>query len=511
MKTLRLVLGDQLNIKHSWFQKIEQDVCYVMMETRSETDYVKHHIQKIVGFFLAMRNFKRTLQKQGHEVYYFEIDSINNCQNFKDNILHLIKELNITKFEYQEPDEFRLSKELDDFTKNLSIQSEIFSTEHFLTTRDEVRKFFENKKTWRMENFYRMMREKYNILLDEDKKPTGGKWNYDYANRQKWKNDNLIPLRINKSKNVSSYVELIKKLNINFFGEIDEKNFIWPESREQALLLLKDFKNNFLKNFGYYQDAMHDTEPFLFHSLLSFSLNTKMLHPLEVIQAVVNIYDEKKDHDLLPAVEGFIRQILGWREYIRGVYWAQMPDYGQNNYFQFNQTLPGWFWNGKTSMNCMRVSINDSLRHAYAHHIQRLMVIGNISLLLGLNPQELHLWYLGIYIDAIEWVEMPNTIGMSQYADGGFLASKPYNSSASYIHKMSNYCGGCRYNPKEKFSRDACPLNVLYWNFYIKQQDRLKGNQRLGIVWMQLNKISHDEKIKITEKAKAIIKDIETL
>jgi deoxyribodipyrimidine photolyase-related protein len=188
-----------------------------------------------------------------------------------------------------------------------------------------------------------------------------------------------------------------------------------------------------------------------------------------------------------------------------------MPDYGKSNYFEYYQKLPSWFWNGKTSMNCMCVSINDSLKNAYAHHIQRLMVIGNISLLLGLNPHELHLWYLGVYIDAIEWVEMPNTIGMSQFADGGFLASKPYNSSASYINKMSNYCAGCKYNPKEKFSDDACPLNALYWNFYIKQKEKLMGNQRLGIVWMQINKISHDEKIKITEKANEIINNIEWL
>jgi deoxyribodipyrimidine photolyase-related protein len=511
LKTLRLVLGDQLNIKHSWFNKIEQDVCYVMMEIRSETDYVRHHIQKVIAFFLAMRTFKKTLEKKGHKVHYYEIDSKNNNHNFKDNILSLIKDLNITKFEYQEPDEFRLHQELENFTKNLPIQSEIFSTEHFLTSRGEVKKFFEQKKIWRMENFYRMMREKYNILLDEDNKPIGGKWNYDFANRQKWRNEPPLPARINEKKNVETYIELIKNLNINTFGEIDEANFIWPISREEALLLLQDFKNNFLKNFGYYQDSMHDSEPFLFHSLLSFCLNTKMLHPLEVVKAAESMYEEKKEKDLLPAIEGFIRQVLGWREYIRGVYWAKMPDYGKSNYFEYYQKLPSWFWNGKTSMNCMCVSINDSLKNAYAHHIQRLMVIGNISLLLGLNPHELHLWYLGVYIDAIEWVEMPNTIGMSQFADGGFLASKPYNSSASYINKMSNYCAGCKYNPKEKFSDDACPLNALYWNFYIKQKEKLMGNQRLGIVWMQINKISHDEKIKITEKANEIINNIERL
>ena len=292
-------------------------------------------------------------------------------------------------------------------------------------------------------------------------------------------------------------------------AESQATDFRWPISREESIELLENFIEKDLLNFGDFQDALHDENWRLFHSFLSFSLNTKMLSPIEVIKKAEDAYIEK---DLpLASTEGFIRQILGWREYIRGVYWANMPGYDQHNFFEHKNKLPEWYWTGKTDMRCLSQSISQSLTNAYAHHIQRLMVIGNFSLLAGINPKEVHQWYLGIYIDAYEWVELPNTLGMSQFADGGILATKPYVSSASYINKMSNYCAKCKYNFKEKVGENACPFNSLYWNFFDRHQDKLSKNPRLGIVNSQLKKMNPTQKEQINKKAEFYLKNLNTL
>ena len=508
MNKLRLILGDQLNINHSWFKENNSKITYVMMEVKEETSYVLHHAQKIIATFAAMRFFAEQLQQKGFEVIYFKINDKQNKQSFYQNINKTIKEKNIGELQYLEPDEYRLSTELKKLESIENIKVESVDTEHFLVPKLYAKDFFSEKKHWRMEEFYRNMRKKFSILMEEDK-PIGGKWNFDSDNRKRWNGSPNTTEDFRPSHNHEKLFLEINNENIEHFGEGQETSFHWPISREESITLLDNFIAKDLVNFGDFQDALHDENWRLFHSFLSFSLNSKMLSPLEVIKKAEEAYYEK---DLpLASVEGFIRQILGWREYIRGVYWANMPGYDQHNFFKHNAKLPDWYWTGKTDMRCLSLSISQSLTNAYAHHIQRLMIIGNFSLLAGLDPKEVHKWYLGIYIDAYEWVEMPNTLGMSQFADGGLLATKPYVSSAAYINKMGNYCSNCKYKLKEKLGEDACPFNSLYWNFFDRHQDKLSNNPRLGIVNSQLKKMDPHQKKEINKKAKFYLDNINSL
>ena len=508
MNKLRLILGNQLNINHSWFKENNSKITYVMMEVKEETSYVLHHAQKIIATFAAMRFFAEQLQQKGFEVIYFKINDKQNKQSFYQNINKTIKEKNIGELQYLEPDEYRLSTELKKLESIENIKVESVDTEHFLVPKLYAKDFFFEKKHWRMEEFYRHMRKKFSILM-EGEKPIGGKWNYDVDNRKRWDGSPSSTQDFRPSHNHEKIFLEINDENIEYFGESQATDFRWPISRDESIELLENFIEKDLLYFGDFQDALHDENWRLFHSFLSFSLNTKMLSPIEVIKKAEDAYNKK---DLpLTSTEGFIRQILGWREYIRGVYWANMPGYDQHNFFEHKNKLPEWYWTGKTDMRCLSQSISQSLTNAYAHHIQRLMVIGNFSLLAGINPKEVHQWYLGIYIDAYEWVELPNTLGMSQFADGGMLATKPYVSSASYINKMSNYCAKCKYNFKEKVGENACPFNSLYWNFFDRHQDKLSKNPRLGIVNSQLKKMNPTQKEQINKKAEFYLKNLNTL
>ncbi|WP_026952530.1 cryptochrome/photolyase family protein [Algoriphagus mannitolivorans] len=493
-KTLRLILGDQLNGQHPWFESTDKSVSYLMMEVRQETDYVNHHIQKVVGFFLAMRNFAEELRSKGHQVLYFKLDDPKNQQDFSMQIHSLIKEEGFTRFEYLLPDEYRLDQQLRTLAKSLEINTEAVDTAHFLTSREFLKDFFEGKKTYLMETFYREMRKKYDILM-EGKQPITGQWNYDQDNRQALKDKKLLRKAKLHPKRVTDMVEILEKSGVKTIGTIDPENFTWPVSREESLEVLEYFCENLLPNFGSYQDALTTWDPFLFHSRLSFSLNTKMISPLEVVQKVEEYWKENQDRISISQVEGFIRQIIGWREYMRGIYWAKMPDFAQLNFFGNERKLPDWFWTGKTKMNCLSQSIKQSLDYAYAHHIQRLMVTGNFSLLAGIHPDEVDAWYLGIYIDAIEWVEITNTRGMSQFADGGIVGTKPYVSSANYIKKQGNYCDHCAYSHKEKVGKNACPFNSLYWHFYARNRELLEKNPRIGMMYRTLDKMGNKQEI----------------
>ena len=508
MKKLRLILGDQLNSNHSWFSNIDDNIVYCFFEMRQETDYVKHHIQKVVGFFAAMRNFAEELKAQNHKVVYFKINDQKNTQNLVNNMSILIDELAVEKFEYQEPDEYRLDHQLKIFCEGLNIEFEIFSTEHFYTKREDLSFFFKGKKQYLMENFYRNMRKKHQILM-VDQQPEGGKWNYDASNRKKWKGDVLIPQEINFDNDVTEVLADIKKSGITTIGKINPNYFEYPISKKQSLLQLHYFCEHLLIHFGDYQDAMHTDKIYLFHSRISFAMNTKLISPKEIIETVLKAYRNEQDRIDISQVEGFIRQILGWREYMRGMYWMLMPDYKKENYLKNKNKLPAFFWTGKTNMNCLKNSIKNSLDNGYAHHIQRLMITGNFALLTGVHPDEIDAWYLGIYIDAVEWVQLPNTRGMSQFADGGKIATKPYVSSGSYIHKMSNYCMSCHYNKNKKFEDDACPFNSLYWNFLDEKREELSSNFRMKMMYSLLNKMSLEDRIKINEKANHIIKNID--
>jgi deoxyribodipyrimidine photolyase-related protein len=509
-KILRLLLGDQLNEQHSWFNKTDPSVTYLMMEVEQETKYITHHIQKIAGFFAAMRAFSEKMQNKGHTFIYLKLDDPLNTQDFEQNICKLIKKNRFNSFSYLYPDEFRLDQQFKKIAQKLEIPFTVCDTEHFLSKRFDVRDFFRGKKHYLMESFYHHMRTQYDILI-ENGKPAGGKWNFDSLNRQRYDNMLPIPVPLLFSNNVEEIVRLIICRKIPFFGEIDSSNFIWPVTREQSIKLMEYFCTQLLPHFGTYQDAMVKEQWAMFHSRLSFALNTKMLSPKEVIQRVLLQWKTDPDRIALNQVEGFIRQILGWREYMRGIYWALMPDFSGMNFFNHTSPLPQYYWDRNTHMFCMRSAIGQSLDFAYAHHIQRLMITGNFALLAGIHPDEVDRWYLGIYIDAIEWVEITNTRGMSQYADGGIVATKPYVSSAHYINKMSDYCKNCFYDNKKTTGEKSCPFNSLYWHFFHRNQNKLKNNPRVSIMYRVWNKKKNTVKKKILDQAELYLSELNKL
>ena len=488
MTKLRMILGDQLNPQHSWFASPQADVVFVMMEVVSETDYVLHHAQKIISIFAAMRDLAQHLSEAGHRLHYLCIDDVANLQSFDGNLKALIDHYQAETLEYQDPDEWRVDQQLAAFSTSQSIACTQVSSEHFFTERHEAAELFAGRKKWLMETFYRHMRVRQTVLMEDAKKPLGGQWNFDAENRKAWPGLPFEPADWRIPHDHSALWKTIERAGVKSFGEPNSGNIAWPLNRAEALQHLDAFITHALPHFGDYQDAMSSKAWRLFHSLLSFALNTKMLNPREVVARAEAAAREGSAP--MAAAEGFIRQILGWREYVRGFYWAHGPDYAQQNHFDNRLPVPGWFWTGETQMRCMAAAIGQSLREAHAHHIQRLMVIGNFSLLAGINPKELHRWYLGIYIDAFEWVELPNTVGMSQFADGGLLATKPYVSSAAYIDRMSDYCKGCHYDKKLREGERACPFNALYWDFHVRHKDKLANNPRIGMVYRQLEKMS---------------------
>lgn len=503
---IRLILGDQLNEKHLWFTELNDDVCYVMFEMRQETDYVKHHIQKVVAFFAAMRSFARRLEEDGHQVLYYTIDDPKNTQDLEKNIEKVISLLGAKKFAYQQPDEYRLDEQLEAIATQLEVPTKIYDTEHFLTTRDELNNFYEGKKSLVMEFFYRYMRKKHQYLMI-DGQPEGGSWNYDKFNRNTWKGG-TIPQPYKPDASLAKVIyPQVKAAGISTIGTFNEDTFLFATTREASLAQLDYFCEHLLQDFGTYQDAMHQDETNLFHARISFSLNVKLIDPAEVIEHAIAAYRKNSDRISLSQIEGFVRQILGWREYIRGLYWKEMPQYKKKNELNNYGKLPAFYWTGKTKMNCLKTSIENSLEHAYAHHIQRLMITGNFALLLQTNPDEVDDWYLGIYADAVEWVQLPNTRGMSQYADGGILATKPYVSSGSYVNKMSNYCKGCKYDKKQRTGDNACPFNSLYWNFLDDKREELRGNNRMGMMYNLLGKINPEELARIKERAYQIMEN----
>lgn len=509
--TLRLILGDQLNSKHSWFSKVDDEVLYVLMEIRTETDYVKHHVQKVVGIFSAMRNFAKELEASGHSVSYISINDGNNLHAFDKNCARLINDLKIKNFEYLLPDEYRVDEHLKAFTSTLNINYKAYDAEHFYSSRTELQELFSGKKTYLMETFYRYMRKKHKVLIDADEKPLHGQWNFDEDNRKKLPKAHKPFPPLVFSNDCSGIEQVITDAKINTIGTVNSKDFIWPVNRKQSLALLDFFTNNCLKYFGTYQDAMAPEEWSIYHSRLSFSMNTKMISPQEVVNKAIEYSFNHPEEIQYNQLEGFVRQIIGWREYMRGIYWAKMPEYATLNFFEHKNTLPKWFWTGDTKMHCMKQAITQSISYSYAHHIQRLMITGNFALLAGVHPDEIDLWYLGIYIDAFEWVEITNTRGMSQYADGGIVGSKPYVSSATYINKMSNYCGDCHYKHTEKTGSSSCPFNSLYWNFYHQHENKLFKNPRIGMMYKVWDKMQSEQKEALLKRAEWCLANVDDL
>jgi (6-4)DNA photolyase len=511
-KKLRLILGDQLNAAHPWFKEVDEDCTYLIAELHQEANYVTHHIQKIQAFFAAMRAFATALKEAGHHVVHFTLDDTAQYKSLPALLTELLKD-GIEHFEYQQPDEYRLSEQLASFCQQLHTNNISFTcveTYHFYLTHTELTEHFKADTSHRMEFFYRYMRKRFNILVDDSKTPDGGKWNFDQQNRNKLKKQDIaeVPEPLVFSHDVSEINTRIQRHKIKTIGQ-GESNLLWPINRKESLALLDYFCRYLLPSFGTFQDAMTCSADdgitkkqwSLYHSRLSFSLNSKMLSPAQVVDKVIEHYRES-DSISIAQVEGFVRQILGWREFIRGMYWVNMPQYHEKNALNADNNLPSWFWDGDTRMNCLHHAINQSLEYGYAHHIQRLMITGNFCLLTGIEPKQVDQWYLGIYVDAIEWVELPNTRGMSQFADGGLIASKAYAASGNYVNKMSDYCQNCHYNVKEKTTDNACPLNSLYWHFMNKHSESFSSNPRQAMVYRNWHKQPVEQQNAILTKAK---------
>jgi deoxyribodipyrimidine photolyase-related protein len=514
IKTLRLILGDQLNAQHSWFERTDPAVLYVMAEIRQETDYVRHHIQKICGIFAAMRRFCEAMQSKGHQFKYYRILDNENPHTFAGILDQLCDEHSIQSIEIQYPDEFRLWEEFSQYRHTRGLKVQFTESGHFIIPFEKRNLYLSKGRLPIMEHFYRRMRRETGILMENNHikpEPVGGTWNYDRENRKKLPANFTLPERQFEENDVAQIHEEVLASGCAWLGEIEPTRFIWPIDREQALSQLRHFCTYSLPYFGTYQDAMTQKDDFLMHSRISFAMNCKLISPKEAIEQALESWLAYPEQISIAQVEGFVRQILGWREYVRIIYWAEMPEFSRLNVLNHHLPLPEFYWNGNTKMRCVQHAVKQSLQQGYAHHIQRLMVTGNLALLLGVHPDEVDQWYLGIYVDAFEWVEMPNTRGMSQYADGGIVGSKPYVSSARYIQSMSDYCSHCVYQPKERTTEMACPFNSLYWDFYLRHEDKLRNNPRIGMMYMQLDKMKDAEKKAIQEKAFALKQNANTL
>ncbi|PPK86085.1 deoxyribodipyrimidine photolyase-related protein [Neolewinella xylanilytica] len=508
---LRLILGDQLNENHSWFSETDDRTLYCLFETHSEATYCEHHIQKITGFFLAMRAFADRLRALGHAVYYRTLDETrtDGLETITDCVSQAMQHHGTEVFAYQLPDEWRLDQELKAFSEKVGGVS--CDTEHFMSTRNDVADLFRDKQTYLMETFYREMRQRHRVLMDANGEPVTGQWNHDHANRGSLPKEIVFPEPTVFARDATEIVSMIRSHDIPTMGRMADERFTYPVTREECLKALHDFCDNRLQHFGTYQDAMTEADPLLYHANLSFAMNTKLLSPREVIDAAIAAWERDPEQISFNQVEGFVRQIIGWREYMRGVYWAQMPAFETVNSLQHDRALPSWYWTGDTKMNCLRHAINQSLDRAYAHHIQRLMVTGNFALIYGAHPDAVDAWYLGVYIDAIQWVEITNTRGMSQRADGGLIATKPYCSSANYINKMSDYCKNCHYSPTKRTGEKSCPFNSLYWDFLDRHRERFAGNYRMKFMYATWEKKGAEQQAEILERAAWVKAHVEEL
>ena len=501
LRNLILVLGDQLDAASSAFVGFDPKLDAIWMaEVEEESTHVMSSKQRITLFISAMRHFAQFLQTKKWPVLYTALDSQSKAGSLSSELEKTILLKKPQHLIMVMPGESRVLTSLQSVAAKHQLNLEIRDDSHFLCTPEEFKKHIAGRKQIRLEFFYREMRQKTGVLMD-GKNPMGDKWNFDTENRGSFGKQgptNLPqPSQFAPDSITHDVMQLVNQKFAHHPGSIS--TFSWPVTREHALVALDEFVLHRLPLFGQYQDALWEGEVWLYHSHLSCALNTKLLHPKEVIDKAQDAY--LQGHAPIEAVEGFIRQILGWREYVRGIYWTYMPEYIDRNNMDATAKLPAFYWTGKTDMACLRDAIELTLQHGYAHHIQRLMVTGLYALLLGVTPKEVHAWYLGVYVDAVEWVEVPNTIGMSQYADGGLMASKPYIASGKYIDRMSNHCKGCKFNPAESTGDNACPFTTLYWDYLNKHSDTLAKNPRMLMQLKNLHRLTAEKKEEITLQA----------
>ena len=488
--TLRLVLGDQLSEGLSSLSDLDPKSDVVLMvEVIEEVTYVKHHKRKVAFLFSAMRHFAETLRAGGVTVDYVRLDDPENSGSFSGEVARAASRHAFSRLVVTEPGEYRVLQAMRDWQSELGIPVEIRGDDRFLCPPEIFADWAEGRKQLRMDFFYREMRRRHDVLM-ENGEPVGGKWNYDADNREPPDLSLVVPKPLNfqSDQTTSDVLALVEERCTDHFGDLSDFGF--AVTRAHALEVLDHFIAERLPLFGTYQDAMIEDEPWMYHSHIGFYLNAGLILPIEAVRAAEAAW--ATGHAPLNAVEGFIRQILGWREFIRGIYWLKMPDYASMNFLEADRKLPSFYWTGATEMNCMRQSIDQTRRYAYAHHIQRLMVLGNFALLAGLDPRQVNEWYLVVYADAYEWVELPNVSGMVLFADGGYLASKPYAAGGAYINRMSNYCANCSYKVAKKTGDGACPFNYLYWDFLIRNRERLGGNARLGMMYKSLDRMAPD-------------------
>ena len=506
MSTLRLILGDQLSPEISSLKDADKSRDVILLcEVFDEAVYVKHHQKKIAFLFSAMRHFAASLSDAGWNVDYVRLDQDGNSHSFSGEVARAVErhapESVIATF----ASEWRVLTEMRDWENTLPCAVELRDDDRFYCSLDEFATWADGRKQLRMEYFYRELRRKTGILMSGND-PIGGQWNYDAENRGRAPDGLEVPKHTSfvPDEITNEVLNLVEDRFGDHFGKL--RPFEFAVTHEQAAYVLDRFIAERLPLFGTYQDAMVEGEPFMFHAHIGLYLNCGLLSPQQAIIAAENAYHAGAAP--LNATEGFIRQILGWREFVRGLYWLKMPEYAEQNALEAHRPLPAFFWTADTKMNCLKQCVSETRDHAYAHHIQRLMVLGNFALLAGLSPKEVNEWFMIVYADAYEWVELPNVSGMALYADGGVLASKPYASGGAYIERMSNYCRSCHYKVKQKNGEQACPFNYLYWDFLIRHQDRLSGNARMGMMYRTLAKMSDEKRAAILTDSQRFLSEL---
>jgi deoxyribodipyrimidine photolyase-related protein len=500
-RRLLLVLGDQLSLDNPVLRDCDpgRDLVW-MCEAADEATHVPSHEARTVLFLSAMRHFHEALRARDIPVHYRALDR-HDAAGLDQALSEDLERLRPDEVVLTEPGEHRVRALLTGACRAAGIESRIVPDDHFLCSTDDFQRWAKGRKTLLMEHFYRHMRKREAVLIDADGRPVGDAWNFDKANRKPFgrQGPGMLPAPVGFPPDAITreVMALVERRFPNAPGRLD--GFDWPVTAEQAEAALADFIEHRLAAFGPFQDAMWTGEPWLYHARLSAAMNLKLIDPRRIINAAVAAWE--RGQVPIASVEGFVRQVLGWREYVRGVYWREGPDYLERNALDARQPLPALYWSGETEMVCLRAVVGQVLDRGYAHHIQRLMVTGLFALLLGVEPRRVHQWYLAMFVDAVEWVEAPNTLGMSQFADGGLLASKPYAASGAYIQRMSNYCRSCRFNPKEAVGADACPFTTLYWGFLDRHRARFADHPRTALMWRNLDRIDPERLARIRGQA----------
>jgi len=506
-RTLWFILGDQLDPRFTVFRRHfdkGRDVV-LMAEVSDESRHVPSHKQRTILFLSAMRHYAESLRAKGVTVRYTKLDDPGNAATLAGELRRALDTLQPESLAIVRPGEWRVLRMIERVAAQRKLPLTVHEDPHFLVTPQEFSAWANGRKELVLEHFYRAMRKRFKVLLTDDGKPEGGAWNYDAENRKRFKGDRAkLPKRVVHAPDAvtQAVIASVEKSLGDLPGSAAAFN--WPVTREQALAELHDFVQHRLAHFGDYQDAMVTGAPWMHHSLIAAPLNLKLLDPREVVQLAVDAYT--RGAAPLNAVEGFVRQVIGWREFIRGVYWHEGQDYASRNALGHRRALPTLYWNGETEMRCLRESVGEVLQHGFGHHIQRLMVTGNFALMAGVDPKEVSDWYLGMFVDGIDWVTLPNALGMSQHADGGVVGTKPYAASGRYVDKMSDYCGGCRFEPGTRTGEEACPMTTFYWDFLIRHQSMFASNRRMALALKHVEAMGDDEKRDITAWAGVVRK-----